>query len=349
MNTEKKWSAGLKRGGGTTSIVVKIVGDPRLVERIRQFDEVRWDSKERVWILPDTVYNREKFGIPQEVYLRPWHQLGLKQFERQLKSARYSENTIKSYTDALRVFLKFNNDKLISEITEQDVVNFNNDYIIKNKLSISWQNQAINAIKHYLRMQDDRKLSPDLISRPRREKTLPNILSKEEVKSILEALYNNKHRMMLTLIYACGLRRGELIKLKMEDIDKDRGVVIIRQAKGKKDRIVPISEKLINMLRDYYKQYRPINWLFEGQVKGEPYDERSLASAFKKALSASGVKKPATLHWLRHSYATHLMESGTDLRLIQELLGHKSSKTTEIYTHVSTRSIQQIKSPFDDM
>lgn len=349
MSAEEKWSAKLLRRGGVTSIAVKITGDKRLVERIRQFDNVRWDSKEKVWILPDTALNREKFRIPQEVYLRPWHQLGLKQFERQLKSARYSENTIKSYTEALRVFLKFNNDKLISEITERDVVNFNNDYIIKNKLSISWQNQAINAIKHYLRMQDDRKLSPDLISRPRREKTLPNILSKEEVKSILEALYNNKHRMMLTLIYACGLRRSELLKLKMGDIDKDRGVMIIRQAKGKKDRIVPISEKLLDMLREYYKQYRPVNWLFEGQMKGEPYDERSLASAFKKALKASGVGKPASLHWLRHSYATHLMESGTDLRFIQELLGHKSSKTTEIYTHVSTRSIQHIKSPFDDL
>ncbi|MBX7053264.1 MAG: site-specific integrase, partial [Flavobacteriales bacterium] len=348
MSKEKKWSAVLKRRGGVTRIAVSIAREKRLIDRIRQFEDVRWDPKEKVWLLPDTVSNREKFGIPQEVYLRPWHQLGLRQFVRQMKSARYSENTIKSYTDALRIFLKFHNDKLISDITELDIVNFNNDYILKNGLSTSWQNQAINAIKHYLRMQDDRKLSPELIARPRREKVLPNVLSKDEVKRILEALYNNKHRMMLTLIYACGLRRSELLKLQMGDIDKDRGVLIIRQAKGKKDRIAPLSEKLIEMLREYYKQYRPQRWLFEGQVKGEPYDERSLASAFKKALQASGVEKPATLHWLRHSYATHLMESGTDLRLIQELLGHKSSKTTEIYTHVSTRAIQHIRSPFDD-
>jgi integrase/recombinase XerD len=349
MSQDKKWSACLRRKGGVTTISVKIEKDYRLIERIRQFDDVRWDKKEKVWILPDTKLNREKFGIAQEIHLKPWHQIGIKKFERQLKSLRYSENTIKSYTDALKTFLKFNNEKQITEITDIDIVNFNNDYILKNKLSISWQNQAINAIKHYLRMQDERILSPELISRPRREKQLPNVLSKEEVKKILEALYNNKHRTMLSLIYACGLRRGELLKLKLTDVDKDRKVLVIRKAKGKKDRIVPISDKLITMLRDYYIQYKPQYWLFEGQIKGQPYDERSLASAFKKALGLSGIKKPASLHWLRHSYATHLMETGTDLRFIQELLGHSSSRTTEIYTHVSTMSIQQIKSPFDDL
>jgi integrase/recombinase XerD len=175
------------------------------------------------------------------------------------------------------------------------------------------------------------------------------VLNKVEVKSILEALHNQKHRCMLSLIYSCGLRRGELLRLLLTDIDSQRGVVVIRQSKGMKDRIVPLSPKVLQMLRDYYRAYKPKHWLFEGYKPGMPYDERSLQQVLRYAVRKAGIKKPITLHWLRHSYATHLLESGTDLRYIQELLGHKSSKTTEIYTHVSTRMLQQIVSPFDTL
>jgi len=154
---------------------------------------------------------------------------------------------------------------------------------------------------------------------------------------------------MLSLMYACGLRRSELLNLKPQNIDSKRHLLIIRNAKGRKDRVVPISDKLIEMLREYYKEYKPKVWLFEGQKAGEPYSETSLQKVLKIALAEAGNKKPVTLHWLRHSYATHLLESGTDLRFIQELLGHKSSKTTEIYTHVTEKSLQKIKSPFEDL
>ena len=154
---------------------------------------------------------------------------------------------------------------------------------------------------------------------------------------------------MLILIYACGLRRSELLNLTFNDIQSDRGLLFINQSKGKKDRIVPISGKIIEILRAYYKQYLPKTWLFEGQKENTKYSDRSLEEVLKKGIRLAGIKKPVSLHWLRHSYATHLLESGTDLRYIQELLGHSSSKTTEIYTHVSTKSIQQIKSPFDDL
>jgi integrase/recombinase XerD len=130
-------------------------------------------------------------------------------------------------------------------------------------------------------------------------------------------------------------------------VDAKRKILIIRQAKGRKDRIAPLPDMIIDMLRAYYKVSRPVKWLFEGQQPGEPYSERSIELVFKKALRQSGVKRPATLHWLRHSYATHLLEGGTDLRYIQELLGHKSSKTTEIYTHVSARNLQAIRSPIE--
>jgi integrase/recombinase XerD len=189
----------------------------------------------------------------------------------------------------------------------------------------------------------------DFIQRPRREKRLPNVLSKNEVKSILEAPTNLKHRAMLSLIYACGLRRSELLNLTLKDILSDRNLLFIRQSKGKKDRVVPISIKLIEMLRDYYKAFKPKTWLFEGQEVGEKYSERSIQLVLNQAVEKAKIVKPVSLHWLRHSYATHLLESGTDLRYIQELLGHSSSRTTEIYTHVSTRNLQQIRSPFDDL
>ncbi len=189
----------------------------------------------------------------------------------------------------------------------------------------------------------------DNFERPMRQKKLPNVLSKDEGRRIINTPSNLKHRVMLCLIYACGLRRGELLNLRKTDIDSGRVLLIIRNAKGRKDRVVPISLKLIEILRTYYKQYKPKVWLFEGQEPGARYSEQSLQRVFKRAVVQSKTSKPATLHWLRHSYATHLLESGTDLRFIQELLGHKSSRTTEIYTHVSTKSLRKIKSPFDDL
>lgn len=154
---------------------------------------------------------------------------------------------------------------------------------------------------------------------------------------------------MLALIYACGLRRSELLKLTLSDVQSSRNILLIRQSKGKKDRIVPIGDKLIQQLREYYLYYRPKYWLFEGQLKGEPYSAKSLQNVLKNSVSKAGIKKTVTLHWLRHSYATHLLEGGTDLRYIQELLGHSSSRTTEIYTHVSSNELKKIVSPFDTL
>ena len=189
----------------------------------------------------------------------------------------------------------------------------------------------------------------NFIRRPLSEKRLPNVLSKEEVKSILQTPTNPKHQAMLSLIYACGLRRSELLNLTLKDILSDRGLLFIQQSKGKKDRVVPISNKLIELLRDYYKAFKPKTWLFKGQQSGVKYSESSIQLVLNQAVTKAKIKKPVSLHWLRHSYATHLLESGTYLRFIQELLGHSSSRTTEIYTHVSTRNLQHIRSPFDDL
>jgi len=268
---------------------------------------------------------------------------------RWMRLKRYGDSTIKVYTQALRVFFAHFPMRADAGFTEEDLLAFNDDYLLKRNCSGSYQNQVLSALKLYFQIVGNRLSVKVTLHRPRREHRLPSVLNKVEVKSILEALRNQKHRCMLSLIYSCGLRRGELLRLTHTDIDSQRGVVVIRQSKGMKDRIVPLSPKVLQMLRDYYKAYKPKQWLFEGWKPGLPYDERSLQQVLRDAVLKAGIKKPVTLHWLRHSYATHLLESGTDLRYIQELLGHKSSKTTEIYTHVSTRMIQQIVSPFDTL
>lgn len=273
----------------------------------------------------------------------------LEKFKQWLFSKRYSTNTIKTYGEALKSFLIFYRQKSTTDINNEDVIIYTNEYLLKNKLSASYQNQVVNAIKLYFTTIQDKKIELEKIHRPRRSRVLPNVLSKEEVKVILEAHSNIKHKMMLSLIYSCGLRSGELLALKPVHIDSNRHIVLLKNAKGQKDRITPLSFKILEMLRAYFKEFRPKVYLFEGQKAGIPYDARSLQLILKQALKKTNITKPVTLHWLRHSYATHLLESGTDLRYIQELLGHASSKTTEIYTHVSTKSIQQIKSPFDDL
>ena len=270
-------------------------------------------------------------------------------FKNYMNFRRYSQNTIKTYADALEVFFRFYKDQAPESLNMEDIINFNTSYMLKKNLSASYQNQVINAIKLFYRNRFNRTMEVDFIQRPRREKRLPNVLSKNEVKSILEAPTNLKHRAMLSLIYACGLRRSELLNLTLKDILSDRNLLFIRQSKGKKDRVVPISIKLIEMLRDYYKAFKPKTWLFEGQFQNTKYSEKSLENVLKQSITKAKITKKVSLHWLRHSYATHLLESGTDLRYIQELLGHSSSRTTELYTHVSTRNLQQIRSPFDDL
>jgi integrase/recombinase XerD len=270
-------------------------------------------------------------------------------FKNYMNYRRYSGNTIKTYSDALEVFFRFFQNKKLESLTIEDIIQFNNDYILRKNLSSSYQNQVINAVKLFYRNRFNKIMEVDFIQRPRREKRLPNVLSKEEVKAILEAPTNLKHRAMLSLIYACGLRRSELLNLTLVDILSNRNLLFIRQSKGKKDRVVPISNKLIDILRDYYKAFKPKTWLFEGQFPNTKYSEKSLENVLKQSLTKTKISKKVSLHWLRHSYATHLLENGTDLRYIQELLGHSSSRTTEIYTHVSTLNLQQIRSPFDDL
>jgi integrase/recombinase XerD len=343
-----KWQAKIVKHRGEKRIAVTFKKSNVLIARIKKLEGARWSRTLRAWHLPYTEKYCLQFKVCEHKNL-PKINKELDKFTQWLAAKRYSKSTIKSYVKALSVFLMYYKNKDVKLIDNVDVISFINNFILKKKLSSSYQNQTINAIKLYFSIIQQKELIVEGIERPKVSRKLPNVLSKTEIKAILSVQMNIKHRTMLSLIYSCGLRRNELLSLKIQDIDSNRNIVIIRQSKGKKDRIVPLSPKILILLREYYQYYKPTVFLFEGAEKANRYSESSLSKVLKRAVKKARINKPITLHWLRHSYATHLLESGTDLRYIQELLGHNSSRTTEIYTHVSTKNLQSIKSPFDDL
>ncbi len=298
--------------------------------------------------LRSTTIKVKKQKTPELPQLRKHQHEQIRDFRSWMEQRRYSENTIKTYCDSISIFLRFHHDKKTSSLTPEDVIHFNQNYIIKYSLSGSFQNQVINAVKLFYARLGYHEMLLDEIERPRKERKLPVVLSENEVQKIINSIINIKHKTMIMMLYSCGLRRSELLNLEIRDIDSDRMVVHIKGSKGNKDRIVPLAEKMLAHLRSYYRSYRPNELLFTGQ-DGRQYSPTSLQRVYKKAVVNAGIQKTCTLHTLRHSYATHLLERGVNLRYIQEILGHRSSKTTEIYTHVSTEGSKQVKSPLDGL
>jgi integrase/recombinase XerD len=266
-------------------------------------------------------------------------------FRKWLQQRRLSENTVNTYVEVTTYFLRYGLLKKTANYTAKLIEAFNYDFIYKERKSISYQNQCISGIKKFL-MYKGIGMEELEIHRPKKERKLPIVLSVEEVKSILENTRNIKHKTLLSLLYSAGLRIGEALNLKVSDIDSKRMLIFIDQAKGKKDRYTLLSDNFLKLLRDYYKAYTPKIYLFEGQYGGQ-YTHTSAQAVLRKSMFKSNIRKKATLHSLRHSFATHLLENGTDIRYIQELLGHSSPKTTMIYTHVSETSFRKIKNPFD--
>jgi site-specific recombinase XerD len=272
----------------------------------------------------------------------------LEDFTKLLEIKRYSVKTIKSYRNALNVFIKEFPNKDIAHLSVKDIEDFINRKVTQQQISVSYQKSLVGAIKFFYKQVLRRNYSMDYLYPERREYKLPVILSKEEVHTILSCITNLKHKALISTLYACGLRLGELLNLTLKDIDSQRMLVRIEQGKGKKDRYVPLPGNLLELLRAYYKKYKPYYYLFEGQSGGK-YAARSVQNVFKRAVARAGVKKHVSVHTLRHSYATHLLESGVDVRVIQKLLGHASIKTTQIYTQVTHSKIQKVRSPFEDM
>lgn len=266
----------------------------------------------------------------------------------QLNFKNYSTSTAKVYIHFIEQFSTFchTNQLDVSLASAKQYIS----NLLANKYSRSSQNQAINALKFYFEQiqGQDRIYFP--VARPRKARKLPTVLSKAEVKAIMKNIRNEKHRLAICMLYACGLRISELIDLELKDIDRVRMCIHIRQSKGKKDRMIPLPQQLLQTLKNYYRNYQPSRYLLEGKQRGKgavPYSASSIRAILKRAVRKANIQKHVTPHTLRHSYATHLYEHGVNLRSIQNLLGHNSSKTTEIYTHVSNEHILRAANPLD--
>ncbi len=353
--------------------IVKIVFlfDRDVIDKIKGIPGVKWSQSMRSWFIPSARFKLATFyRILRGVAFVDYSSLktnntGIagqnkgkdsKKINRKLpdgylellKQKRYSIHTVNIYSCYFRDFMDYFTGRELETIRKEEI----NEYILKliqkRNISASQQNQRINAIKFYYEKVLGREKEYYSINRPRKERKLPDILSKEEIGAMLDATENLKHKSVIAILYSCGLRRSEVINLRIEDIDSRRMVVKIRGAKGKKDRYAQLSPVILELLRKYYKRSRPKKWVFEG-LHGKQYSATSILNDVKNAARRAGIKKRVYPHMLRHSFATHHLEQGTDLRYIQEWLGHDSSKTTEIYTHVSNSSFINFKNPIDDI
>lgn len=261
----------------------------------------------------------------------------INKFKRELVIRRYRISTIETYCSCLKI--------VFSKIGEQPEVEEIKDFLLTIK-NASYHKQFVGAIHRYFEFVLQKKLSLKDIPYPKRNEQLPDVLSIEEVKLIYDAIVNRKHRAIFSLLYGCGLRVSEVINLKLKDIDRSRMIINIKDAKGGKDRQVMLSTELLLLLEEYYRLFKPKEYLFNGHLC-DTYSDRSINEFLKTYSRKAGVKKRVHAHKLRHCFATHLLEAGTEMTLIQKLLGHKNIKTTQIYSHVSTKLISKVKSPFD--
>lgn len=335
-----------------------------IVRNIKKIKGRKWDHKSRQWIIPNISSNKiklmdifqgknivwEKSTNSSTGIIKKQNKLKFEntliELKKQLTLKGFTQKTIKVYINHSKLFLRYIN-KSENKLTMEDVEGYIYYLLNIQNNSHSYANQAISSLK--ILYKDVLKQGHLIyhIPRPKKEKKLPNILSEDEVIKILETVDNYKHRTILFLVYSAGLRVGEVVRLRLEDIDSKRMLIHVKQGKGRKDRYTILSEIALQMLRKYARVSEPKDWIFPGGKPNTHITERSVQKIFNKAYIKAKIKKHVTVHSLRHSFATHLLERGTDLRYIQELLGHQSSKTTEIYTHVSKSNICKIKSPLD--
>ncbi len=359
--------------------------ETHLIDQLKCMRGYHFDPKSNCCLLPateDHVEQVRKFAAMQQLaventlpmgYLKPQNAPNLKahQLDRVLRnilaetppqgkeqivpfleallSVNYSENTIRNYAGALLFFLRQHDYADLSQMKKEVVTRHLGQMMLKG-LSSSSAHTLVNAMmfyyRHVLQLPDFAMVLP----RPKKEKKMPPILSMDECQLIFKALSNPKHKLLLLLAYGAGLRLSEIVHLRWADISVPERKIHIKSGKGKKDRIVMLPDILVDYLGSYRMAFGlHANWVFEGQLKGEPYSVRSAQVVFKQALAKSGVNKEATLHTLRHCFATHLYENGTDIHCIQRLLGHSNLKTTLIYTHLSSERLHQVKSPLDQM
>lgn len=301
-----------------------------------------------------TAFGEKKAGVVKKpkrpTYFLPEltseKEIAFKKYIQYLNGKRYSKSTIQVYGSFVSEFLRFTNTKLISALTEDDVRLYVEWAVRTKKYSISTHRQLVSGLKHFAIFHPECAIDEEKLVRPNKSKLLPTVLSQEEAIDLLRVTKNLKHRTVLALLYSAGLRIGELINLKLNCFDLDRRQLFIRSGKGRKDRVVLLAESFLPLFRNYFMTYQPKVYFVENP-SGGPYSSGSVRKFLKKSCEMARIKKYVTPHTLRHSYATHLLENGTDLRHIQELLGHSKPETTMIYTHVAKKDLLAIKSPLD--
>jgi len=337
-------------------LVVSLPYSEERISKIRKIQGRKWHKEQKYWTIPNTPlslhYFKELFADERIDYTKIESENNLKnnpkliEFSNKLKLKGYSYKTIKAYIYQIIRFLLFLRKVTI---TKEDIEKYILFLIDNKKLTHAYINQFICAIRYFCIHILNEPEIVDTLRQLKKQKKLPEILSKEEVKLILDRITNLKQKTIMTITYSAGLRVGEIVKLKISEIDKSRKLIHIKQAKGRKDRYTLFSDTANNILGQYFKNYKNDIWLFPGQKKGTHYSVRSVEKVFERAKNEAGITKNVTVHSLRHSFATHLLEAGVDIRYIQVLLGHKSTKTTEIYTHVSLFKLCNIRNPLDTL
>lgn len=348
-------------------------------QRLRGLPQSRWNSASRVWSFPYTLLHVEKFmalfedaeirvaeELRQECYLLTgkidsgenenairriewehsrWGSFVESKLVFELKIKGYTQKTVKTYCGHVERFYRFFENN--RDVPIMDLLPTYSHRLLSEGLSHAYVNQAISAIKFYLVTVCGLLEGSFPYVRSKKEHKLPNVLAPSEVLRLLSAVGNRKHRAILYLTYSSGLRVGEVVRLRVSDVDSERKTVHVRQGKGRKDRVTVLSDAAREVLDLYRQTYQPSGWMFPGQDPSRHLAERTVQKVFEKAVNASNIVKDVSVHSLRHSFATHLLEDGVDIRYIQELLGHKSIQTTEVYTHVAVKDVRRIKSPLD--
>ena len=331
--------------------------DRSIIETIKSVPGRRWNQHSKYWYIPEKKFSLARFlSIFEQIADIDSTTLKVKrkdaspppQYLEKLLRKRYSPNTIKTYMSYMGAFAEDFRDRDLDSIRTEEINSYILDLIRTKNISPSQQSQRISAIKFYYEQVLGRKKQYYQLNRPKKERKLPLVLTEEEAERIFNHCNNLKHKCILMTLYSGGLRRSELINLEITDIDSKQMLIRITNSKGNKDRFTLLSETLLRHLREYIRYYRPNYWLFEGQGGGQ-YSATSIENIFRKALRKAKITKHATPHTLRHSFATHLLEQGVSIRYIQELMGHSSINTTEIYTHVSSRQLSKIKNPLDNL
>lgn len=341
--------------------------DEETIALVRRIEGMKWSNSKKCWHGPmnadlsslaylridliETKTKHPKIKIDQQTPNAPISVIekAMHKMETYMVYRRYSKVSIKSYLSSVRTFLYRTGVDDLSKISVDNLQEYIREQRKKNQASASWQNILISAIKLFYQSNEMRLFRIEKVQRPKKGRRLPETLSEVEVLNLLRSTKNKKHYCLLSLIYSGGLRIGETLNLRIEHISMDDHIIYIKSGKGDRDRCVPLSKKIKTIIQRYLEAYKPKRFLFEGQIIGKKYSAGSAQKVLKRSVALAGIKKNVTLHTLRHSYATHLLERGIGLRYIQEILGHKSPKTTMIYTHVSGKKLREIKSPLDDM